>query len=136
MEMSEEEILREAERIRARRGLRIARECASCGNSFLGNAQERYCSDACRMAAAREDTERAVPTPEHAYRVPAHRPGESEREYFTRIAGRPPTDEEEEMFAALDRIRAIWANATGTPENSLAIIHREREARLKQLTSQ
>ena len=64
MAMSEEEILREAARIQARRRKRIAKKCKHCGRDFIGVAQAKYCSDACRMAAARDLSSRTCRKPD------------------------------------------------------------------------
>ena len=138
MAMSEEEILREAARIQASRRKRVAKTCQRCGRDFIGVAQAKYCSDACRMAAARDVPARPAPDPEHAYhiQIEPQLPGESIRDYWTRTFDRPLTDEDEEVMAALERIEAIRGRMKPSPENSLDIIHREREARIRQLTSQ
>lgn len=103
MAMSDDEILREAGRIRASRRLRVAKACARCGTSFVGIAQAKYCSDACRVAAAREQTvkgtpaetrgkaaleETAMAAPESTQIRPVYieapYPGESLRDYMVR----------------------------------------------------
>lgn len=86
MAMSDDEILREAARIRAGRRRRAAKRCARCGKSFVGIAQAKYCSDACRMAAARE--QRAMAEQDSAEIGPVYiataLPGESHRDYIVR----------------------------------------------------
>jgi hypothetical protein len=136
MEMSEDEILQEADRIRVKRGLRVARECGRCGDSFLGSGDERYCSNDCESASQRDVAERQHPEPQQAGALPAIHEGETYREYFTRIASRPLNADDEAFFDAIDRIQAMWANAKGPRRNSLELIHEGREERLRQLTSQ
>jgi len=51
--MTNDEILSAAARLRAARRRRTVRQCDVCGTSFEGIVQRRYCSDACRVKAAR-----------------------------------------------------------------------------------
>ena len=137
MAMSDDEILREAARIQASRRKRTVKSCQRCGTDFIGVAQAKYCSDACRMAAARERSpQESEETRQHAYGIEPSLPGEPIRDYYLRTARGPLSQQEEETIAALERIRAIWDKVEKTPEDSLEIISREREARIRQLTSQ
>jgi hypothetical protein len=107
MAMSEEEILREAARIQASRRKRVAKQCERCGADFIGVAQAKYCSDACRMAAAREPSPEVSDEPEqsqHIVRLEPFLPGESIREYFVRTAVDPLSDDDEELIAAMERV--------------------------------
>lgn len=133
MAMSDEEILREAGRIRANRRLRVAKTCARCGKPFEGLARAKYCSDACRMAAGRESSHSQTSTRQEPFVIQGRLPGESTRDYFIRTADRPLTSEDEEFVAALERIAVIWSKVEGPLEDSLEIIHQAREDRLKQL---
>jgi hypothetical protein len=137
MAMSEEEILREAARIQARRRKRIAKKCKHCGRDFIGVAQAKYCSDACRMAAARDlSSQKNIETGQRADQIEPSFPGEPIRDYYLRTARGPLTPKEEETIAAIERVRAIWGKAAVAPEDSMEIVNREREARIRQLTSQ
>jgi hypothetical protein len=137
MAMSEEEILREAARIQASRRKRVAKKCKRCGADFIGIAQAKYCSDACRMAAAREQFPQTEDEAEqNIERIESPLPGESIRDYYLRTARGPLSRQEEQTIDALERIRAIWNNVERTPEDSMEIVNREREARIRQLTSQ
>lgn len=150
MEMSEEEILREAERIRARRGLRVARECAVCGKSFLARAQERYCSDDCQEIAQLETSVPPVPDPQHIVYLEVPRPGESGREFVVRtraalVARGEMTAEEAELTPdderrieaseALDRLRERIGKRRLFDVDSTEVIRREREERSRYLAS-
>jgi ribosomal protein S27AE len=135
MEMSEDEILEEADRIRARRGLRVARECARCSASFLASGDEQYCSGECQTAAACEASARSQNSQVEGHSIPPSLPGESNREYLVRIAGRPPTVEEEEVLAAMDRIAEIWDKIGCPLEDSTELIRRMREERAEYLGS-
>ena len=141
MAMSEEEILREAARIQSSRRKRVAKTCQRCGKDFIGVTQAKYCSDACRMAAAREHTSRkpdqAEPS-QHVMHLEPFLPGESIRDYFVRTADGPLTDDEEEMIAAMERIEEFWKRHPAQPgeyEDSTEVIRREREARARHLAS-
>jgi hypothetical protein len=138
MALSEEEILREAARIRAGRRLRVAKNCMHCGTSFVGIAQAKYCSDACRMAAARErrqDKSAEVPE-DQIVRVPAWRPGESIREYWERTANRPLTEEDEHIVAVLERIHGKrMENVPSDSEDSTELIRRMRDERSEYLST-
>lgn len=50
---TDEDILSAAGRLRASRRRRGVKACAVCGTPFEGIARKRYCSDACRVRAAR-----------------------------------------------------------------------------------
>src|SRR5690242_18667335 len=108
--MSEDEILREAARIRAGRRLRVAKTCARCGNAFVGIAQAKYCSDACRMAAARNRRQQQPESVQEKkiVNVPAQRPGESIREYWQRTFDRPLSEDDEHIVAVLERIHGKY----------------------------
>jgi hypothetical protein len=136
MEMSEDEILEEADRIRVRRGLRVARECARCGNSFLAIGPERNCSDVvCRDAVNRRNAGAPAYERTNLDRIPPMLEGESYRAYFSRIANRPLTQEDEELLAAMERIQEIWSHLDGPFEDSTELIRREREARAEHLAN-
>lgn len=136
MAMSEEEILREAARIRAGRRLRVAKTCARCGNAFVGIAQAKYCSDACRMAAARDRREPRIepvaePTPVY---VPARHPGESIREYWERTFDRPLSEDDEHIVAVLERIHGKYMEKVPSDDwDSTEFIRRDREERARRL---
>lgn len=148
MTTTEEAILSQAARIRAGRRKRLLKHCEVCGQPFEGIAQRRYCSDRCRMRAARgqgaaqaDEFERIV--------LPGPREGESFREFFLRarseeiergeIEGDPSvlTPEQEEQIAALER---IWQRAEkvrrehGLLDDSTEILRQQREARVRHLT--
>lgn len=53
MAMTDQEILSQAARLRAARRRKIAKTCDVCGAAFEGIVQRRYCSDRCRVTAAR-----------------------------------------------------------------------------------
>ena len=146
MAMSEEEILREAARIQASRRKRTAKTCQRCGTDFIGVAQAKYCSDACRMAAAREQRARRAPDPEHAYyiRVEPRLPGESLREWVIRqrakrVARGEITDEQaaltledERAIEASERLDWLRENVFGDNPfdvDSTEVLRREREER-------
>lgn len=129
MAMSEEEILSEAARIRASRRPRVAKTCARCGNAFTGITQAKYCSDACRMAAARE--QRQQQPKDQIVKVHKMHDDESYRDYFVRIGG-VLTPDNEATLAAMERIRARaqpFFNANGEIENSTDFIRRDRDER-------
>jgi len=151
MALSDDEILREAGRIRARRRLRVAKTCAVCGKPFEGIAQARYCSDACRMAAARERKARHDVDPDDIVYIEPHRPGESTRDYI--IRGRREAIErgemspdkaelsawDEEQIALIDEMEADrdeLFREHGLFDDSTEIIRRSREERSKQLSGQ
>src|SRR5215213_11657112 len=117
--MSEEEILREAARIQSSRRKRVAKTCQRCGKDFIGVTQAKYCSDACRMAAARDVRARPASDPEHAYHIhlKPQLPGESIRDYWVRTVDRPLTEEDEEVIAAMERIQAIGTGSV-TPSTT------------------
>jgi hypothetical protein len=135
MAMSEDEILREAARIRAGRRRRVAKTCERCGTSFIGLAQAKYCSDACRMAAARERIMHTEEVEHEPTIVDLRRPGESIREYWTRTSDGPLSDREEEVVAALERIEAIWKKIGHPVGDSTEIIRQQREERSDYLGS-
>jgi predicted nucleic acid-binding Zn ribbon protein len=54
MVMTGEEILRAAARIRAAQRRKTTKRCPVCGTEFEGITTKRYCSDRCRVQAARE----------------------------------------------------------------------------------
>lgn len=129
MTMTNEEILSAAARLRAARRRRTARQCDVCGTSFEGIAQRRYCSDACRVRAARvreavstEDT-RGVPQPLH--RATPH---EAERPLT-------PRDTHESALEYLSRVRA-WLSTDATHDDStqmLREVRAERDSELEQV---
>jgi hypothetical protein len=148
--MSEDEILEEADRIRARRGLRIARECVRCGNSFLATGQEAYCSDDCASAAQRENAERPTPDPEHVMYLEAPRPGESERDFVVRMRAEmvargeitaeeaeltPDDDRRIEASEELNRLRERIGKRRLFDVDSTEVLRREREKRSRYLAS-
>ena len=152
MALSEEEILREAGRIRARRRLRVAKTCAVCGKPFEGIAQARYCSDACRMAAARErnaaraETEPADDVAQEAIRI-AERLRDDIIRYRTDAIARgemdpstlPLTPREEEANAAIGRVRArakAIYERVGLLDDSTELIRQARLERTRQLTGE
>ena len=61
MAMTDEEILRAAARIRAAQRRKTTKRCPVCGAEFEGIATKRYCSDRCRVQAAREREAGAAP---------------------------------------------------------------------------
>ena len=131
MAMSEEDILREAARIQAGRRKRVAKTCLRCGRDFIGVAQARYCSDACRMAAAREREAQPRSDSGRPFQLPIgdRRQGESIREYFLRTTDGPLNEREEEAIEAYERIEAIWKNIGHSVEDSTELIRRQREER-------
>ncbi len=147
--MSEEEILREAGRIRAGRRLRVAKTCERCGASFEGLTRAKYCSDACRMAAGRERHARPAPDPEHVVYIEGKLPGESTREYIIRMRAKlvaqgkmteeeaKLTPESEERIAVLDemdRSREELTRRHGGPfEDSAELVRQMREERSNHL---
>ena len=150
MAMSEEEILREAGRIRANRRLRVAKNCERCGKSFGGLARAKYCSDACRMAAARERHARPAPEPEHVVYIEGKLPGESERDYIARMRAKlvaqgkmtPEqaviTAEDERRIAAIeamDRFRQELFERHGRLDDSTELIREMREERSENLAN-
>ncbi len=53
MALTDDEILSAAGRVRAAKRRQVVKACAVCGTPFVGIAQRRYCSDACRVRASR-----------------------------------------------------------------------------------
>ena len=98
MAMTEEEIASAAARRSAARRKRVSKRCELCGTEFEGLTTKRYCSDRCRVEAARL---RARRRPEDLHKLPKSegppfdvvlteeelepRPGEDAADYFTRI---------------------------------------------------
>lgn len=54
MAMTDKEIMSAAARLRAAKRRTSEKACAVCGTSFEGIATRRFCSDRCRVRAARE----------------------------------------------------------------------------------
>lgn len=144
MAMSEEEILREAGRIRANRRLRVAKTCERCGTNFEGLTRAKYCSDACRMAAGRDRQARPAPDPEHVVYIEGRRAGESVRDYMIRMRAKLVAQgkmteeqaaigpEDERQIAASERLNWLRDNLfrDDTFEvDSTEILRREREER-------
>lgn len=143
MVMTEKEILSEAARIRASRRRRLVKHCEVCGEPFEGIAQRRFCSDRCRMRAARGQT--TVPTAKiESAIVPVPREGESIRSFFVRtraediargeIDGDPAelTPEQEEQIAAIERIwrrQQDFLSRHDPLDDSTELIRRDREER-------
>jgi hypothetical protein len=118
--------------------LRVAKTCARCGESFVGIAQAKYCSDACRMAAARDRHEQQALPETETPKVKAELKPEEEswRDYFARTFPRPLNEEDIELADAMDRIRAMWiANGSPVLEDSTEMIRRMREERSEYLGS-
>jgi hypothetical protein len=143
MVTKEEEILSEAARIRARRRRRFVKRCEVCGEPFEGIAQRRYCSDRCRMRAARKQATAPSAAIERIV-LPAPREGESFRAFFMRtraeeiargeIEGDPVvlTPEQEEEVAAIERIwrrQQDFLSRHGPLDDSTELIRRDREER-------
>ena len=144
----EEEILRQAARIRANRRRRLRKQCAVCGQPFEGIAQRRYCSDRCRMRASRGQST-APKTEIESTVLPGRRDGESFRDFVMRVRSerassdddlRSPSAfsaEQDEQIAAIDRIlqRAERVRREhGLLDDSTEILRREREARVRYLS--
>jgi hypothetical protein len=144
---TEEEILSEAARIRAGRRRRLVKRCEVCGESFEGIAQRRYCSDRCRMRAARRQA--TAPTAEiERIVVPAPREGESIRAFFMRTRAEDIargeidgdsaelTPEQEEQIAAIERIwrrQQDFLSRHDPLEDSTELIRRDRDERSRLL---
>jgi hypothetical protein len=146
MTTTDEDILRQAARIRAGRRRRLQKQCEVCGTPFEGIAQRRYCSDRCRMRAARGQVTPAVKV--ERIILPGPRDGETFREFFTRtradgiargeIDGDPAQlpPEQEEQVAILDRIwrrQQEFLRRHGPLDDSTELIRRDREERSRQL---
>ncbi len=58
--MDEREILRTAARLSASRRRRVRTTCAVCGREVEGTTRRRYCSNACKLRAARQQHRAAV----------------------------------------------------------------------------
>jgi hypothetical protein len=153
MGMTEEEILREAGRIRANRRRKTTKACARCGRSFEGLERAKYCSDACRVAANRngERPSRPAPDPAHVVYIEGKFPGESTRDYILRmraklVAQGKMTEEEARITPELEARIAIIEEQTrareelsrrhgGPFEDSVELIRRMREERSKHLAN-
>ena len=109
MVMTDEEILRAAARIRAAQRRRSTKRCPVCGAEFEGIATKRYCSDRCRVQAARERETGATPE-------------ESRREERRAIVER------------LLRRRNEFFGGRVLPDDSTDILRSEREARSQHLS--
>lgn len=147
MTTTAEEILSQAARIRAGRRQRLRKRCEVCGTPFEGIAQRRFCSDRCRMRAAR--TQSAAPKFEiERIVLPGPQVGESFREFFTRtradaigrggIADEPSelTPEQEEQVAILDRLwrrQQEFLSRNEPLDDSTELIRSDREERSRQL---
>jgi hypothetical protein len=147
MATTEEEILSHAARIQASRRRRQLKHCEVCGEPFEGIAQRRYCSDRCRMRAARGQ-ENKPPIEFERIVLPGPLEGESFRAFYERtrsdaiargeITGDPAnlTPEQEEQVAAIDR---IWHRQQeilrrhGPLEDSTELIRQDREERSRRL---
>jgi hypothetical protein len=132
MAMTEEEILSEAGRIRASKRRRVAKTCERCGKQFEAIARAKYCSDACRVAAAREHAAAREQSANQAHGQEFKLPGESWRDYYIRKWGEP-TPEAEEAIAAVERIEAIWGGKKPVGD-STEMIRRMREERSEYLS--
>jgi hypothetical protein len=140
--------------------LRTVKPCARCGRPFEGIAQARYCSDACRMQAARDRNEAARDAVDAATDAawlssvrltPDSLPGEPYRDMIARLraedvaAGKLSperatiTPEEEERFAAIQRIYERAERHARRSESaridSTEIIRQAREERSRQTES-
>lgn len=98
MVMTEEAIASAAARRSAARRKRVAKRCEQCGTEFAGLTTKRYCSDRCRVEAARlrarrhPDDLRLLPKPAGppfdtilSEEEMEPLPGEDAADYFTRI---------------------------------------------------
>ncbi|MGH2561355.1 MAG: hypothetical protein ACRDJH_20005 [Thermomicrobiales bacterium] len=150
MAMTNDEILREAARLRAARRLRTVKQCEVCGASFEGIRQRRYCSDRCRVAASRlrQRIQEGEMTDDLAERV-RKRTDEimasvdrwSEAEGEERL---PDGQLSEEATAARERARQTVEDFVTLGErisrgrvfdDSTELLRREREARSRHLAS-
>jgi hypothetical protein len=108
MEMTDQDILKKAARLRAARRRRFVKRCEVCGMRFEGIAQRRYCSDRCRVAAARarraQHQEAQSPDP-----LPS------------------PRGEHESLVEYFDRIRAAVMKGGRFTEDSTELIRRMRQ---------
>lgn len=144
MELSDDEILEAADRIRTRRGLRVARECARCGVSFLAGGLERYCSEVCSDAATREHQAPTVDQHDAITGPESLSGGESIREFIVRERAKLVergemtaddariTDEDEAFIAAttrLDDLRRTLSGSRVFDGDSTEILREEREKR-------
>lgn len=109
MVMTDEEILRAAARIRAAQRRKTTGRCLVCGTAFEGIATKRYCSDRCRVQAARE-------------RKQGVESGDGHREERRAIAER------------LLRRRIEYFGGRVLPDDSTEILRAEREARSHHLS--
>jgi hypothetical protein len=147
MVTTEEGILSEAARIRASRRRRFVKHCEVCGKPFEGIVQRRFCSDRCRMRAARGRA--SAPTAEiESVVLPVPREGESFRDFIVRtraedvargeIDGNPAelTPDQEEQIAAIERIwrrQQDFLSRHGPLEDSTELIRQDREERSRLL---
>lgn len=114
MVMTEEEILREAARIRASRRRRIERTCMHCGTTYEGLVHRRYCSDRCRVAAARQ----------------RQRQNHQDDVAIEPIA---PRAESESLVDYFRRVGDAIASRGGFVEDSTELVRRSREERTAEL---
>lgn len=136
MELTDDEILEAADRIREQRGLKVVRECAQCGASFAAASGERFCTPECQNAAAHEQDETEVSSVSRRY-FADQRPDESIRDYWVRTSnGRPLRDDEIEKIDVLELIQAYWAEREPLTVDSTELIRQGREERLKQFLEQ
>lgn len=135
MELSDDEILAAADRIREQRGLRVVRECANCGTSFAAEPGERFCSTRCENAESRT-TAAQVGAVSAGDDAKADIESRSYREHFARVANRPLTEADEAFIGVMERIRAYWSTREPLTVDSVDVIRQGREERLEQLTGQ
>lgn len=141
MAVTEDEILSQAARIRAGRRRRVTKQCEVCGTAFEGLVQRRFCSDRCRMRAARAQS--AAPAVKRVL-LPGQREGESWRSFFMRtraeeiargeLEGDPETltPWQEEQLVAMEQIfrrQEAFLNEHGPVEDSTELIRASRVER-------
>ena len=109
MVMTDKDILRAAARIRAAQRRKTIKRCPICGAEFAGLTTKRYCSDRCRVKAARE---RAVGAD----------------------SGETRQEERRAIVERLLRRRNEFFGGRVLPDDSADILRAEREARSQHLS--
>ena len=126
MVMTEEEIASAAARRSAARRKRVTKRCELCGSEFEGLTTKRYCSDRCRVEAARERSQQG--TPVNRQPVPVDAP--SDRVLSEEELAVQPGEDAADYF---DRIRRAVFGDRVMPDDSVEIVRRSRIERTNEL---
>jgi len=135
MAMTEQEIATAAARRSSAMRRRTTKPCAVCGNAFEGVAQRRYCSDRCRVGAARRRAEDAAAPPPAAPSVwdanPAAYPGHVPLDQLD--DDWPVRGADEPIDEFLQRVAERLSGGRTSDTDSVELVRQSREQRTEEL---